>query len=96
MAEKLRSLLTRAEPRDLYDIHYLLVSRMVDVEMMSFGMAPKFEAKGLAVADLRTVLARRQPPFKQLWRTRLNGQMPEIPKLEDVIRETNRILQKYF
>ena len=96
MAEKLRSLLTRTEPRDLYDIHYLLTNRMVDVEKLAFGIAPKFEAKGLAVADLRTILARRQPTFQQLWQSRLSGQMPEIPELEDVIRETNRIIQKYF
>jgi len=96
LAEKLRSLLTRTEPRDLYDIHYLLTNQMADVEQMSFSMAPKFEAKGLAVADLRTVLRRRQPTFQQLWQVRLSGQMPEIPKLEDVIRETNRVIQKYF
>jgi len=96
MAEKLRSLLTRTEPRDLYDIHYLLTNHMIDVERMVFGMAPKFEAKGLVVVDLRTVLMRRQPTFQQLWQSRLNGQMPEIPELEDVIRETNRIIQKYF
>jgi predicted nucleotidyltransferase component of viral defense system len=96
MAEKLRSLLTRTEPRDLYDIHYLLTNHMVDVERMAFAMAPKFEAKGLAITDLRTILARRQPTFQQLWQSRLSGQMPEIPELEDVIRETNRTIQKYF
>lgn len=95
LAEKLRSLLTRTEPRNLYDIHYLLTNRMVDVEQMSFRMAPKFETKGLAVSDLRTVLERRQPTFQQLWQSRMSGQMPEIPKLEDVIRETNRVIQKY-
>ncbi len=96
LVEKLRSLLTRTEPRDLYDVHYILANKMVDVEQMSFSMAPKFEAKGLAVSDLRTILARRQPTFQQLWRRRLSGQMPEIPELESVIRETNRVIQKFF
>lgn len=96
LSEKLRSLLTRTEPRDLYDIHYLLTNQIVDVERMSFNMAPKFEAKGLSVGDLRTVLTRRQPTFQQLWQSRLNGQMPEIPELDAVIRETNRVIQKYF
>lgn len=95
-AEKLRSLLTRTEPRDLYDIHYILTNRMVDMEHMSFCMTPKFEAKGLVVSDLKSVLARRQRTFQQLWRIRLMGQMPAIPELEDVIRETNRAIQKYF
>ena len=96
LVEKLRSLLTRTEPRDLYDIHYLLTNRMVDVEQASFSAAPKFAAKGLAMGDLRTVLERRRATFQQLWQGRLSGQMPEIPDLEDVIRETNRAIQKYF
>lgn len=96
LAEKLRSLLTRTEPRDLYDIYYLLINQMVDVEQMSFSLAPKFEAKGLVVGDLKTILGRRQPTFQKMWKSRLDGQMPIIPELEDVVRETNRILQKYF
>jgi predicted nucleotidyltransferase component of viral defense system len=96
LSEKLRSLLTRTEPRDLYDIHYLLTNQIVDVERISFNMAPKFEAKGLLVGDLKTILARRQPTFQRLWQSRLSGQMPKIPELDDVIRETNRAIQKYF
>jgi predicted nucleotidyltransferase component of viral defense system len=96
LAEKLRSLLTRTEPRDLYDIHFLLTNQMVDVEQMCFSLAPKFEAKGLVVSDLRTILGRRQPTFQRIWKSRLDGQMPIIPELEDVVRETNRIIQKYF
>ena len=96
LAEKLRSLLTRTEPRDLYDVHYLLTSPLVDIERMVFGIQPKFEAKRLVVSDLRTILNRRQQTFSQLWLPRLQGQMPDIPPLESVIRETNRILQRYF
>lgn len=96
LAEKLRSLLTRTEPRDLYDVHYLLTSQLVDVEQMVFGIRPKFEAKGFLVSDLRTILTRRQQTFSQLWLPRLQGQMPDIPPLDSVIRETNRILQRYF
>jgi predicted nucleotidyltransferase component of viral defense system len=96
LAEKLRSLLTRTEPRDLYDVHYLLTNQMVDIERVVFGIKPKFETKGFVVSDLRTILNRRQPTFNQLWLPRLRGQMPDIPPLESVIRETNRILQRYF
>jgi len=96
LAEKLRSLLTRTEPRDLYDTYYMFSHQMVDVENMAFSMRPKFEMKGYVVSDLRTILARRQPTFRQLWEARLRGQMPEIPPLEDVIRETNRIFKQYF
>lgn len=94
--QKLRSLRTRTEPRDLYDIYYILTNQMVDVEQMSFRLAPKFEVKGLDVRDLRTILGRRQATFQKMWKNRMDGQMPIIPELEDVVRETNRMIQKYF
>jgi len=96
LVEKLRSLLTRTEPRDLYDVHYIFTNRMVDIEQTSFSATPKFKAKGLVVEDLRTVLERRRVTFQHLWDKRLNGQMLDVPDFEKVIRETNRILQRYF
>ena len=96
LVEKLRSLLTRTEPRDLYDVHYMLTNQMVDVDTVVFSMAPKFTSKGFAIDDLKTILAKRQATFSQLWNGRLSGQVPEIPSLETVIRETNRYLQRHF
>jgi predicted nucleotidyltransferase component of viral defense system len=96
LVEKLRSLLTRTEPRDLYDVHYMLTNQMVDVDTMVFSMASKFTSKGLAIDDLKTILAKREATFNQLWVGRLSGQVPEIPHLETVIRETNRFFSKTF
>ena len=96
LAEKLRSLLTRAEPRDLYDIHYILSNQIVDVEQMKFNMPQKFALKGFDVNDLGTILAKRQKAFKRLWKARLSGQMTETPTLDTVMRETNRFFQRYF
>ncbi len=96
LAEKLRSLLTRAEPRDLYDIHYILDHQIVDVEEMKFNMAEKFTAKGFVIRDLNSILEKREKVFQRLWESRLGGQMPDIPPLATVIRETNRFLQQHF
>ena len=96
LAEKLRSLLTRTEPRDLYDVHYMLNNQMVDVDTMVFSMAPKFTSKGFAIDDLKTILAKREATFNQLWNGRLSGQVPEVPSLDTVIRETNRFFQRHF
>ena len=96
LAEKLRSLLTRTEPRDLYDIHYIITNQLVDVEMMIFSMDSKFTSKGFSVNELKTILEKRQATFSRLWMGRLSGQMPEIPSLGTVMRETNRFLQRYF
>ncbi|MEA3351458.1 MAG: nucleotidyl transferase AbiEii/AbiGii toxin family protein [Chloroflexota bacterium] len=96
LAEKLRSLLTRTEPRDLYDAHYILVNQIADVDQMIFSMSQKFEPNGFAISDLNTILLKREETFKRLWRGRLEGQMPEIPSLETVIRETKRYFRQYF
>ena len=96
LVEKLRSLLTRTEPRDLYDVHYMLTNQMVNVDTMVFNMAPKFTSKGFEIDDLKTILAKRQATFNQLWNGRLNGQVPEVPSLDTVIRETKRFFQQHF
>ncbi|MGD9093822.1 MAG: nucleotidyl transferase AbiEii/AbiGii toxin family protein [Anaerolineales bacterium] len=48
LAEKLRSLLTRTEPRDLYDAHYILTNQMVDVVNMTWVHLPNCEVKHLS------------------------------------------------
>ena len=63
---------------------------------MKFNMSQKFTSKGFNVDDLGTILEKRQKAFKRLWEARLSGQMPEIPTLETVMRETNRFFQRHF
>ena len=69
---------------------------MVDIEELKFSMAEKFTAKGFVVSDLNTVLEKREKVFQRLWEARLGGQMPDIPHLDTVMRETNRFLQQHF
>jgi uncharacterized protein len=96
LTEKLRSLITRSEPRDLFDVHYILNQRLADLEAVCFNCHPKFTAKNLQVRDLRTILDRKYLVFKRNWHQRLDGQMPEIPDYDQVIRETKRILSNAF
>ena len=94
LAEKLCALLGRTEPRDLYDAHYMLANDMADAEAVSFRVAEKMAPKGLDPTDLGDVLARKQSTFRRLWEPRLRGQMPDLPHLDTVIRETNRWLRQ--
>jgi predicted nucleotidyltransferase component of viral defense system len=94
--EKLRSLLSRSEPRDLFDIHFILANKLVNPEEVSFYCPEKFSPKNLVVSDLRTVLERKREKFGQYWHQRLDGQMPEIPEFDTVVRETSRILSNNF
>ena len=96
LIEKLRSLLSRSEPRDLFDVHFILTNRLVNIEEISCYCPEKFSPKNVLPSDLRTVLDRKEIKFKQYWHQRLDGQMPEIPEFETVVRETNRFLSSYF
>ncbi len=94
LAEKLCALLGRTEPRDLYDIYYLLTYQLVDFESVSIRLNGKMEHKGLNPANLGNVLERKSATLSRLWELRLQGQMPELPHIEAVIRETDRWLRR--
>lgn len=94
LVEKLCALLGRTEPRDLYDVHYILAHRLADVEAVSFRLDEKMSHKGVDPAALGDALARKQNTFRRLWEPRLRGQMSDLPHLDTVIRETNRWLRQ--
>jgi hypothetical protein len=86
--------LGRTEPRDLYDIHFIFTHRLADQEAVRFQLGEKMAHKGLDLAALGNVLARKQSTFARLWEPRLRGQMPDLPHLDTVIRETDRWLRQ--
>ena len=89
------SVLGRTEPRDLFDIHYLLTQRELDLASVSFRLEEKVISKDLEVAELKEVLERKQESLGRLWEPRLQGQLlDELPHLEVVIREANRLLRQ--
>lgn len=94
LTEKLCALLGRTEPRDLYDVHYLLAHGLADAEVVSLRLGEKAAHKGVDPAALGDVFARKQDTFQRLWEPRLRGQIPDLPHLDTVIRETNRWLRQ--
>ena len=94
LAEKMSALLGRSEPRDLFDIYYLLTQHLVDFENVSIHLKAKMEHRGLNPTDLITVLERKSGVLSRLWEPRLQGQMADLPHIDAVIRETNRWLRQ--
>jgi predicted nucleotidyltransferase component of viral defense system len=94
LVEKLCALLGRTEPRDLFDVHYILTNQLADLDAVSFRLGEKMAHKGLDSVALEDVLLRKQDTFDRLWEPRLRGQMPNLPHLDTVIRETNRWLRQ--
>ena len=87
-------MLGRTEPRDLYDIHYMLTHHLADAEAVSFQVRQKMAHKGLDPVALGDVLTRKRDTFDRLWEPRLRGQMPDLPHLDTVVCETQRWLRQ--
>lgn len=94
LAEKLCALLGRTEPRDLYDVHFILAHDLADAQAVAQRLDEKMAHNKVSRADLASVLTRKQEVLRRLWAPRLQGQIPDLPHLDSVIRETNRWLRQ--
>jgi len=96
MTEKLRSLLSRQQPRDFYDLWYL--SELEGLEMCDY--IAEFEAKakykGLDPALLESRVEKILPTFKFRWESSIKEQIKDLPPFEQVARELGRYFRKLF
>jgi len=93
LTEKLCALIGRTEPRDLYDVYWLLECGQVDLETLPAGFAAKCRHKGQDPERLRQVLEARETTFARLWKSRLAMQVQDLPHLNEVLRSVHRHLR---
>ncbi|MBI5789645.1 MAG: nucleotidyl transferase AbiEii/AbiGii toxin family protein [Candidatus Schekmanbacteria bacterium] len=98
--EKLLSLLDKArnEPRDLYDLWYLLQHAPIAIDFLRPGFEKKCQYKGLQEERLENALQKKSASFRVLWEKRLQTQILDLPPLAEVLRQVNRRLREagYF
>jgi predicted nucleotidyltransferase component of viral defense system len=96
ITEKLRSLLSRQQPRDFYDLWYL--SEIENLEMSDY--IAEFEAKtkhkGLNTNNLEKRLEQLLPVFKARWKKSMSEQIKDLPPFEQVARELGRHFRRVF
>ncbi len=97
-AEKVRSVMQRAEPRDVYDL-----AALADLDRdLPREARPVFEhkarAKGLDPGDLARRLDSRERRLRGMWADRLRDQVTEVPDFDAVWRAVRRALRQagYF
>jgi predicted nucleotidyltransferase component of viral defense system len=97
LAEKTRALYERTRPRDLYDVVYLLEN---EPEAFSFSFArdlfgKKCDAKSLEVPSKDTLLRtiEQAEELRTEWENMLAHQLPNLPKLDDMLRRLPDLLQ---
>ena len=96
MAEKMRSLLSRTQPRDYYDLWYL--SEMEEMEMadLRIEFEKKAKHKGLAPEALGSKIDSKVNVFKSRWESSMKDQIAELPPFEQVHRELGKHFRLLF
>jgi predicted nucleotidyltransferase component of viral defense system len=96
MTEKLRSLLSRQQPRDYYDLWYL--SEFEGMEMTDYivEFEEKARHKGLNPANLEKRITQLLPTFKARWSSSMSDQIKDLPPFDQVSRELGRHFRKLF
>jgi predicted nucleotidyltransferase component of viral defense system len=95
LVEKLRSVMQRMQPRDFYDVWYLLEIHGMDAEFYIHEFREKCESKKVTAADFHTKLKQRLPQYKGRWQKSMADQIHDLPDFEKVEREVMRHLKKF-
>ncbi len=94
--EKVVALMDRArnEPRDLYDLWYLVTQDCIDIGDLVGAIERKLEFRGKTLADARGEFTAKEARFEKLWMPRLSAQMVELPDFAGVYRAVRRALRQ--
>lgn len=96
LAEKIRSLLERGKSRDYYDVWRLLKehSSSLDLELLGTVLKKKLSHKGLSISGIGDLLPQDIKVLKRYWEKDLGQQIITLPQLDEVLEETQDMLDK--
>lgn len=95
-AEKIVALEDRArnEPRDLYDVWYLLRGHHLRLEDVVTAVEQKWGFRTAELTVVRDDLAAKENRYRKLWSARLSAQVAELPAFEEVFRTVRRAFRQ--
>lgn len=93
LIEKMAALMGRTEPRDLYDFWYLMEVERLDMADHHIEFGNKAEHKGHNPSDFGNKILSKEKAFERDWIKKLENQIHDLPKYNDVFRETKRHLK---
>ncbi len=95
VVEKLLALSDRArnEPRDLYDLWYMLASTDLRVAEVRAELDTKLALRQRVVAGMEQAITAKEDRLRRLWAARLAHQMNKLPPFDDVFREVLRVVR---
>jgi len=96
LTEKLAALADRArnEPRDLYDLWYLISFSSVSLASLAAAIRSKLAFRNMPASGLKDAILRKEARLRALWDARLAHQMVSLPPFDQVFREVRRALRQ--
>jgi len=95
IAEKMRSLMQRTMPRDLYDIWYMFEKENKNIEDYIFDFQEKTKFKQLDPNQLTQTILGKEATFRRQWETNLSQQIMDVPNFDDVWRTLGKHWKKF-
>ena len=96
LVEKLRCTMQRTQPRDYYDIWYLVEVEKMEVEYYTNEFRNKCTSKELKPEDFNAKLEQKLPQYKARWKNSMNDQIKDLPDFEQVEREVSRKIKGFM
>ena len=96
MTEKMRSLLSRTQPRDYYDLWFLSEEEGMEMADHRYEFEVKARHKGLDPDSLQEKLEGKVAVFKSRWESSMKDQIAELPPFEQVHRELGKHFRALF
>jgi predicted nucleotidyltransferase component of viral defense system len=93
--EKLVALSDRArnEPRDLYDLRYLLDTTDLRIAELHAELDAKLAQRQRTAAGIEQAVAAKEDRLRRLWTARLAHQMNSLPPFDEVFRDVLRAVR---
>jgi len=95
IAEKMRSLMQRTMPRDLYDIWYMFEKENKDIKDYIFDFQEKTKFKKLDPNQFTQAILEKESTFRRQWETNLSQQIKDVPAFNDVWRTMGKHWKKF-
>lgn len=95
ISEKLRSLMQRTMPRDLYDLWYFLENENKDILDYVSDFQEKTKFKNLVPDKFVEIVTGKVIKYESNWEKNLEMQIKEIPDFKKVWRELSRHFKKF-
>ena len=96
LVEKLRCTMQRMQPRDYYDIWYLVEVEKMDVDFYTNEFRNKCISKEQNPEDFHKKLEQKLPQYKARWQKSMNDQIKDLPDFDQVEREVSRKIKNFM